>query len=76
MSTLALQVTSRDARVLSDYLIRDWKIAGLEKESIADTARLLELNDSDYGMQIGHLTDYDILEIQFMLSRSHLLSVY
>jgi len=66
---LSLQVTSRDTKYLSDYQLRDWQSAGLSIESIVDTSRRLQLIHNDFDNRIGALSEYDILNLQFMISR-------
>lgn len=53
-----------------DYLIREWRNAGLDKPSIARLDRIAEIPDDYLGTagRIGHLADSDISAIKGMLA--------
>ena len=60
-------VTSNPSRP-EDYVIKEWKAAGLRKPSAIRVQRIIALDADFVGYKIGHLQPIDIYEIQKMLS--------
>lgn len=59
-------VTSNTSRP-EDYVIKEWKAAGLRKPSAIRIQKVLELDCCLVDRKIGHLAPIDILEIQKMV---------
>lgn len=70
--SLVMMVTSATNKLslAHDYLIRDWREAGLQKESIARADRLAEIPADYLGTAgyIGTLTQNDIAAIAIILA--------
>ena len=61
-----LSVTSNTSRP-EDYVIKEWKEAGLKKPSSIRVHKSIELDPSFLSHKIGRLQPIDILEVQKML---------
>ena len=65
---LSLKITTHTSRDSSDYALKYWAKAGLEKESVVMTSRVLLLNDDDLIRCFGRISEYDMLQIQNIMS--------
>lgn len=67
--TIGAEVTSHSPRVYDngDYPIEDWQEANLRKPSTVRLSRQLQVNESNLRHYIGHLSDFDIENIEIML---------
>ncbi|MCL2188904.1 MAG: type II toxin-antitoxin system PemK/MazF family toxin [Defluviitaleaceae bacterium] len=64
---ISLKMTSHAVRNDSDYLLKHWKRAGLAKETVVRTSKILQLITSDFVHRIGRISEYDIVQIQSKL---------
>ena len=71
--SLVMMVTSatNKLRLEHDYLLQDWKLAGLDKPSIARADRIAEVPAGYLGTagRIGKLSERDEAEISSLLTR-------
>jgi len=66
---ISLKITTHTPRYYSDYLLKHWTRAGLDKESVVMTSKTLLLNDDDLVQCFGRISEYDMLQIQSIMSR-------
>ena len=62
-----LKMTSAKTR-FGEYVLKEWKEAGLNRETTVRITKCLNLDKTKFIKKIGHLTPIDIIEIQRRLS--------
>ena len=67
--TLSLKGTSQDPRedYTGEYVLKYWREAGLEKETVIRCSMPIQLNESDFRFRIGRLCPVDIYNIKMIL---------
>jgi hypothetical protein len=65
----ALKMTSQSQRDDTDYPLKYWGFAGLDRETVVRTSKVLQLVDSDIDNRKGRLAAHDILQIQNIMLR-------
>ena len=61
---ISLKMTSQDARDSSDYPLKHWVKAGLDRETTIRVSKVCLLNDNDLAWKMGRISEYDILQVQ------------
>ena len=61
---ISLKMTSHEKRHDSDYSLKHWQRAGLDKETVVRTSKICRLVESDFIHKLGRISEHDILEIQ------------
>lgn len=59
-----LKMTGHTPRSEEEYLIKEWRAAGLNKETTVRVSKRLSLQHVHVIKKIGHLQPVDIIEIQ------------
>lgn len=57
---IVAKITSHSSRTKNDYLIEDWKSAGLKTPSIIRLDKTMEIKSTDILKKIGTLSENDI----------------
>ena len=65
---LSLKMTTHKPRNATDYLLKHWKTAGLDRETTVRTDKFCKLRDSELIRKVGRLTSYDMVQIQSMVA--------
>ena len=65
---VSLKMTTHQPRNASEYALRDWAKVGLRRVTTVRTGKVLHLQNTDFIQKIGRLSDYDILQIQTIIT--------
>ena len=66
---ISLKMTSQKPRDNSDYALKHWIKAGLDRETVVRTSKLCHLMDIDFDRKLGRISEYDALQIQTIMSK-------
>jgi len=65
---ISLKITTHEPRYNSDYPLKYWARAGLDKESVVMTSKILYLKDEDLVRYFGRISEHDMLQIQNIMA--------
>ena len=70
---ISLKVTSAPPRehYYGEYVLKEWRKAGLAKESTVRISKKLKLIETDFVRKLGRVTPIDIMQIRFILAHEN-----
>ena len=64
---ISLKMTTHYPRNNAEYTLKYWARVGLDKETTIRTSKICVLKDNDLVRKMGHLAEYDMIQIQNIL---------